>query len=153
MSQPWPVFCYDLSRVFFRVPPCPYTLKMWHELDYMICGLRPSLDEIVRRIYPVFCFHLANVFLQGATMPPYTHFLNCHCGKGALCFCFELARAFLHGATMPPLHPIFLDLSCGGALCFCFDLDRVFLPDAIMPPVHHFLLIIVGRGHYTSAST
>ena len=40
---------------------------------------------------------------------------------------------------------------------FCFDLARVFLQGSTMPPLHPKLffgiVIIVGRGHYASAST
>ena len=78
-----------------------------------------------------FCFDLAKVFLQGATMPTLQPiFFGIVIVGRALCFCFDLTKVFLQGGDMPPLNPPkFLDLSLlwEGALCFCFDLAKVFL--------------------------
>ena len=145
----------------------------------MICGLCPSLDEIVRWIYPFF-LRLSQGISPGCHhATPYTIVWNCHCGKGTW-FCFDLAKVFLQGATMPPLHPFFvivivvrwimlpLPLSQGissgcyhatptlflelslweGALCFCFDLARGFLQGATMSTIPNFFFgfFVVWRG-------
>jgi hypothetical protein len=89
-------------------------------------------------------------------MPPlHQFFLNRHYnGKGVLCFCFDFAEVFVQGATPTP--KVFWNCHyCGkAALCFCFDLVKTFLQGAIMTPLNPFFLIfiIVGRGHYASAS-
>jgi len=60
---------------------------------------------------------------HNATTTP-KYFRNCHyCGKAALCFCFDVAKVFLQDSTTPPLHPFFGNI------------------------------IILGSGHYASAST
>jgi len=81
-----------------------------------------------------------------------------YCGKRALCFCFDLDRVFRQGATMPHLYPIFLlFIIVGRGIVLLLRLSQ-----GISSGRHHAalklkfnfgLFIIVGRGHYASAST
>ena len=70
-----------------------------------------------------FCFDLARLFLQGATMSHLHHFLDYSLWEGALCFCFDIAKYFVR---VPPCHPY------THKLWIC-----------------HYC----GKGHYASAST
>ena len=97
---------------FFMVPPChSYPPKNLFFTGAVICvGKR-----VMVRLDPVFCFDLARVFFQGATMPslhPRIFIFLSVCSVGnrdsPMEICFELARVF-QDATMPLLHPKFFN--------------------------------------------
>ena len=106
-----------------------------------------------------FCFDLAKVFLQGATMPHLHPFFFefSLLWEEALCFCFDLAKVFLQGATMPLLQPIFFGIVVivgrwhyATASTSTRNLFR-------LPPCHPYTIFwnchYYGKGHYASAST
>ena len=73
-----------------------------------------------------FCFDVARVFLQGASMPPlHPYFLNLSLLRER----DRYSQGIFQGATMTPLHPIFFDVISVGKE------------------------IEIARGHYASAST
>jgi len=96
-----------------------------------------------------FCFDLARVFLQGATMPPLHPFLDLSLlweGDRYSPGHYASASTYLgYFFRMPTCHPYtlyFLDLSLMwerdkySPATICFDLARVFLQGATMPSLH-----------------
>ena len=128
----------------------------------------PPLHHFIRNFHCgkgalCFCFDLANVFLQGANIPPLhpkPFFGIVIIVRRGITLLLRLSRGISSGfrhATPTPKN-IFSELSLWeGALCFRFDLAKVFLQGATMPPhIPNFfvvIFIIVGRGNYASAST
>ena len=126
--------------------------------------------RVMVRRDPVFCFDLARVFLQGATMPSLhpriLFFMRLQCGKlrqpdG------NMLRQLGYFFRVPPCHPYTLDFfnfwicqQCWKSV-FCFDLSRVFIQDATPTPKKFIFQICrycgkeidIARGHYASAST
>ena len=53
---------------------------------------------------------------------------------------------------MPPRHPYTIFYNCHyfgkWTLCVCLDLAKVFLQGATTPHLYHFLIVILGGGHY-----
>ena len=108
-----------------------------------------------------FRFDLAKLFLQGPTMPTLHQkfsFVIVIVGRGIILL-LRFSQGISSGCHLATPTPKFFFRNCcyygKGTLCFCFDLAKAFLQGATMPPLHPFFLIviIVGRGHYTSAST
>jgi len=99
-----------------------------------------------------FCFDLARVFIQGATMPllQQIFWMSLMWEWGIV-----LLLRVSHGISSrcehaTPYTPFFGIVIVGviGALCFCFDLAKVFCHGTTMPHLHHFfgIAFILGRA-------
>ena len=107
-----------------------------------------------------FCFDLAKVLLQGATMLPlHSIFFEVIIMGRGICFCFNLDNVFLQSATMPPLHPIFfleVSLLWEGGITLPLRLSQrnsSGCHHAKPKPQIYLELSFCGKGHYAFAST
>jgi len=106
-----------------------------------------------------FCFELARVYLQGATMPSLHQKFYSELSvvwERRILLLLRLGQGFSSGCTMQPLYQkqfLVLSLLWEGALCFGFGLAKVYFRVHHDNPTPNFLFFFAGRGLYASAST
>ena len=168
--------CFDFVKVFLQVPPChTYAnfLSLWRGCIMLLLRLIQgnSSGSHNANLTPFFwnchycgngalcfCFDLAKVFLQGATMPhlhPFFSELALLC-EGCIILLLRISQGTSSGCHHATPTPTFF-LNCRyfgkGALWYCFDLAKVFLQGETMPPLHtkNSDLSLFRKGHHASA--